>query len=365
MVSQVPVEVPVAGYPTVELVAALESKVNWTLLRTALKQAKLPVGLGWKALASNAEEATPEGSRLRKFLSDFFDETIIAGERYVQIYSVEKSFIDSLLKAIEKSTPLKSEFSEKYPLPLDLKSIRAAPSSPTLCEIRNFPNGDVSLVFCAAGYFDDRNVYESNQLSDLVKKAYDGIDRLITVRKTYYQSYDVITVRRQLERIEISVDQPSKLVGARFEDRPMEILTSGALHFSDFVGFGAKAPDNLFPAMSAIYTEPKEGRVVFLAFRTLTGSIKRERMTRDDDDLRDEIFHQAGMEAVGQDIKPYELEAEWNFKAPDGVGTVKLHGLISQLASQDPTLHGCYVKAHQISSFERTLNRLMTFTSKP
>jgi hypothetical protein len=98
-----------------------------------------------------------------------------------------------------------------------------------------------------------------------------------------------------------------------------------------------------------------------LAFRTTTGSVKRERMTSLSDDLRDERFHHAGMIAVGQDIKPYELELELDFTLPDGTAELRLAGMMSQLASATPTLHGCYVTAHQFNSFEKALNRLVTY----
>lgn len=360
MLSSAPASALKPKLPVDKLVSAIEARSSWTLLREALKREKFPPGNGWKDLKGSAAESNQEGVRLREFLRQYFEESLVAGERYVQIYSVEKELIDALSMSLVCAKVPASEFCATYPLPLDLKTLVTASSDPTLCEIREHGNGDVSLIFCAAGYYDDRMVYEHNQLSDLIKKAFAGVDKMITVRKTYYQSYDVVTIRRNLERIEISVDQPSKLSGIRFEERPMSILTAAALYLTDLVGFGARPADNLFPAISSIYSEKTEGRVVSLAFRTKTGSVKREKMTSSDDDLRDERFHQAGMVAVGQDIKPYELEVEWEFPSPDSDASIKLHGLLSQVSSEDPKLFGCYAKAHKKGSIEKALNRLMT-----
>lgn len=358
--SAAPVPAPKPKLPVDQLVSAIELRSSWTLLRDALKAAKFPPGHGWKDLKGTAAESTKEGARLREFLREYFDDSLVAGERYVQIYTVEKELIKALSTSLLGAKVPPSDFAATYPLPLDLKTLVTAPSDPTLCELREHGNGDVSLIFCSTGYFDDRTVYEHNQLSDLIKKAFVGVDKMITVRKTYYQSYDVVTIRRKLERIEISVDQPSKLNGNRFDNRPMSILTAAALYLTELVGFGARPADNLFPAISSIYSEKTEGRVVSLAFRTKTGSVKREKMTSPDDDLRDERFHQAGMVAVGQDIKPYELEVEWEFPSPDSDASLKLHGLLSQVSSEDPTLYGCYVKAHKEGSLEKAINRLMT-----
>ncbi len=357
--SQLPPVVPTLSVD--ELVSALELRTSWTLIRKALKLQKLPVGLGWKDLKGHAAENNAVGAKIRVFLQEYFEESIITGERFVQLYSVEKGLVSSIVSTAKTVTVPSSAFSAKYPLPLDVNILSGAPSDPTLCGVRTHTNGDISFIFCSAGYYDDKNSYDYGQLSALVQQTYSGIDKLITVRKSYYQAYDVITLRVGLERLEISVDQPGRLGSARLETRPMEILSACALSVQQLQGFGARPPENLFAAISSMYSAANEGKVTALAFRTTTGSVKRERMTTSSDDLRDERFHHAGMVAVGQDIKPYELELEWNFTLPDGSADLKLAGMLSQLASATPTLHGCYVSAHQSSSFEKALNRLVTY----
>lgn len=361
--TQVPpvVSSSISTLPVDELVSALELRTSWTLIRKALKLQKLPVGLGWKDLKGHASENNPVGAKLRVFLQQYFEESIITGERFVQLYSVEKDLVSSIVATAKTVTMPTSAFSAKFPLPLDVNILASAPSDPTLCGVRMNTNGDISFIFCSAGYYDDKNSYEYGQLSELVQKTYSGIDKLITVRKSYYQAYDVITLRVELERLEISVDQPRRLGSARLETRPMEILSACALHIQQLQGFGARPPENLFAAIASMYSAANEGKVTALAFRTTTGSVKRERMTTSSDDLRDERFHHAGMVAVGQDIKPYELELEWDFTMPEGSAELKLAGMLSQLASATPTLHGCYVSAHQSSSFEKSLNRLVTY----
>jgi hypothetical protein len=344
-----------------ELVSALELRTSWTLIRKALKLQKLPVGIGWKDLKGHAAENNAVGAKLRVFLQQYFEESIITGERFVQLYSVEKDLVSSIVATANTVTMPTSGFSKKYPLPLDVNILASAPSDPTLCAVRTNSKGDISFIFCSAGYYDDRTSYEYGQLSELVQKTYGGIDKLITVCKSYYQAYDVITLRVGLERLEISVDQPGRLGSARLETKPMEILSACALHIHQLQGFGARPPENLFAAISSMYSAANEGKVTALAFRTTTGSVKRERMTTSSDDLRDERFHHAGMVAVGQDIKPYEVEIEWDFTLPEGSAELKLAGMLSQLASASPTLHGCYVSAHQSSSFEKALNRLVTY----
>jgi hypothetical protein len=237
-----------------ELVSAMELRTSWTLIRKALKLHKLPVGSGWKDLKGHAAENNPVGVRIRAFLREYFDESIITGGRFVQLYSVDKDFVARIVSRCRSVTVPASPFGAKYPLPLDVSALATAPSDPTLCEVRHHSNGDISFIFCSAGYFDDKDTFEYGQLSDLVQRSFTGIDRLITVRKMYYQAYDVITLRASLERLEISVDQPGRIGSSSMETRPMEILTACALSVPELQGCGARPPENLFPAITAMYS---------------------------------------------------------------------------------------------------------------
>lgn len=330
-------------------------------MREALKSEKLPVGQGWKDVTANSSENTPQGVKLRAYVQKYFTESIITGDRYVQLYEVSGMLTSAILRKLENVVVSESAFSSSYPLPLDQELLSTAPSEPVLCEVRPHDNGDVSLILCSARSHDDSMSYTYSQLPQHVQNTYRQIDKLVTYRKVYYQAYDVVTIRTNLERIEICVDQPAKAGAVGLETLPLRMLSACALSVSDFTGMGAIPPANLFPAIAGMYAATKEGKVTALSFRTLTGSIKKERMTADTVDLREEKFHHAGMNALGQKISPYELALDFEFKFPDGQATLKLSALIRELASATPTLHGCYVTSATSSSFERTLNRLVTY----
>lgn len=352
---------PTTSLAVEALVDALQKRTMWTVMREALKKEQLPVGQGWKDLLANVTESTSQGSKLRTFVQAYFSDAIVAGERYVQIYQLGKEQITEITDFLTFATPSISDFSDKYPLPLDQKALANAPSEPTLCEIRLHENGDATMVFCSARNHDDRESYAYDQLPKHIRDTYLQIDKLVTYRKIYYQAYDVITIRKNLERIEVCVDQPEKLNAAGLDSVPLQVLSASALHIPSIRGIGAAPPENLFPAIAGMYYESTEGIVKALSFRTLTGSIKKERMTASTDDLRDEKFHHAGMNALGQKISPYELTLDLTFNAPDGSSTLKLAALIRELSSANPTLYGCYVSTTSALSLERTLNRLITY----
>lgn len=345
------------------IVDALRERTAWGTMRETLKKERLPVGQGWKDLAANAAESTQQGEKLRTFVRTYFSDSITGGERYVQLYQLSKEQILSIIKNTASAVADNTAFRAAYPLPLDQKELVSAPVDPTLCEVRSFANGDVSLVFCSARHHDDRVVYEYDQLPLQVRETYRQIDKLVTYQKIYYQAYDVVTIRKTLERIEVSIDQPDKAATSGLETLPLQVLSACTLHLPNLAGIGAKPPENLFPAIAGMYYESNEGIVKALSFRTLTGSIKKERMTTSTDDLRAEKFHHAGMNALGQKISPYELTLDLAFKAPVGYATLRLSALIRELSSVTPTLYGCYVSTVNGLSLELALNRLMVYVS--
>jgi hypothetical protein len=346
---------------TENLVAALKARVLFTVMREALKHEKLPVGQGWSDVVDNAKESTSQGARFRKFLSDYLAEANITGDRYVLLYDVGEDEIQSLARDMKGAIAHSPDFGAVYPLPIAKNQLASATDTPELCEVRALSNGDFSLVFCSARSYDDKLAIAAKDLPQQVLDHYAGIDKLVTYRKNFHQAYDVVTLRTNLRRIEICIDEPGKSKTSEIEVLPMKILSACALHVQHFKGMGAKPPENLFAAIAGMYYQGQEGKVIGLAFRTLTGSIKRERMTPGNDDLRDEKFHHAGMDAVGQKISPYELILEYDSYFPTKIATLKLSALIRELSSATPTLHGCYVSSTSFAAFEQALNRLVTY----
>ncbi len=333
----------------------------FTAMREALKQEKLPVGQGWADVIANATESTQQGERFRQFLGVYFAESTITGERYVQLYSVTDDVAQLIAAQIKGATAHSATFGAAYPLPLLQNQLAVASDEPELCEVRTHENGDFSLVFCSARWHDDKYAYQAKELPKHILDTYNGIDKLVTYRKVYFQAYDVVTLRTKLRRIEVCIDSPTKVKSADIDALPLRILSVCALHILSLKGIGAAPPENLFPAIAGMYYHSNEGKVMGLAFRTLTGSIKKERMTPDNDDLRNEKFHHAGMNAVGQKISPYELTLDYETKQSSRIATLKLSALIRELSSATPTLHGCYVMSSSFVAFEHALNRLVTY----
>jgi hypothetical protein len=97
------------------VIDALQKRTGWKALRETLKREKLPLGQGWKDLATNAAESTQNGERLRRFIATYFAESIVAGERYVQIYHPSEDQLSDLIASAKMSVSANSDFTRCYP----------------------------------------------------------------------------------------------------------------------------------------------------------------------------------------------------------------------------------------------------------
>ena len=328
-----------------DVINALRNRCGWPHLREALKKANLPAGTGWAEVGGAAEDKQGNGPKLRQFLWDYHWEHVIAGERYVQLYDLPTTSKAKLIGTLKAAVVPSSAFSSTYPLPLASKQLLSAPSDPTLVDVRALTGNDYALVYCSVRSYDIREKYEFSQLPSHVQQTYKEIDELITVKKIYFQAYDVAVVRPGLERIEICIDQPSKGAHAYLGTSVLGVFGALCNNIPALQEAYQSEPYNIFPAIGGIYFAQGEGTVRSLSFRTLTGSRKHEKMIKSDDDLRSEAFHHAGARAVRNKLKPYELTVDWDSKIPPGTVEVAMNALIRELSTASPRLDGFYVTA--------------------
>ncbi|ACA89605.1 MULTISPECIES: hypothetical protein [Burkholderia cepacia complex] len=347
--------------PSKSLIDALRDRCSLPDLRAALKKQNLPCGVAWSDVQGHADEKSTNGEKVRAFLAAYHIDSILAAEKFIKFYDLDAALAKTIEPTLKNAVVSKSDFSPSYPLPLTGAALSSATSDPTLVEVRELGGGDYALVYCSVRSYDDRTQYKYDQLPQNVKQTYGDIDQLITIRKVYFQAYDAVIIRPSLERIEVLLDQPKKTGRFQFDAMSIKVFSALANNIPALVPVYQSDAVNIFNAVSGIYYAPKEGVVRSLAFRTLTGSRKHERMITEADDLRSETFHHAGVEAVGNKIRPYELEVEWNFTLQPGKALLSLSAHIRELNMETPKLTGCLVAADSQVAVLQAINKIVAY----
>ena len=347
--------------PLLAVIEAIKERTPWPFMREVLKKNGIPPGNGWGLLIANASNTLAGGSTVEEFIRKFHREILISGERYVKLYELEQSHVSLLEAKLRQATPHRSEFSAKYPLPLVNQVLKGMDEAPTLVDVRHYSNGDCCLVYCSSRSYEHRERYDYRQLGKEVQNVYKGIDQLITIERRYFQAYDVVFFRKSLMRLELCIDQPGRggvKVAERAVNRLLPLLCAQS---STFEIVFQRQPLNLFPAIAGIYRTPGEGTVKTLSFRTLTGSTKTEKMQSDNDDLRREDFHSAGAQAVGNQIRPYEIEVDFTFPGTKDFASVVLAAPMRELSADPANLHHCFVITEHGGATSLALNKVVKY----
>ena len=347
-------------------------KARWTYrdLSAILKSEDIAPtkGYGWDALHDHFNGADAAlAAKATKVLSDLIGDLALAGTKDVHIFELSASSVQGIAAAMAAIVPpSQGVYKLAYPMPLREAALKVMSTDHELSATVHRPNGDVSLVLCARRTAEERNRYQFSQVTAAVKQAFSDVDEIITIKKTDYQVFDVLTVRPRLERIEVLVDQPELLRGKETSEmRCLSILGRAQTLVPGLAPlYETNSPLNLYPCINAIYRTATEGRVAKMSFRSPTDSKKREEMTSEKD-LRSEPFHAAGVQKVG-DITPYDITVIWDFLSQNisGGSGVQIGMPITGLSSETQNVrHARILNARSDTSLVAIVNKLVSYST--
>lgn len=327
------------------IISALrEQKHPFGAVREALAAVDKEAGGGWEKLpdkigAFSAEEQALVGAQLSKLVLN----RAVAGQKDLHIFDLQDDEIASIsaaLSGLVASGPYRASF----PVPLAPTQLAGKTTELVLTDAIYRENSDVSLVFCSTRIEYDTTKYEINQVSEAVRTAFADYDRIVAIKRSPYQIFDVLNFRPSLKRIEVLVDQPHRMSAQESsEDRCAAILAMVASRCRELQYlYENNSPLNLYNCINSMYQQAGEGKVKRLAFRAPSQSQKKEQLSSDDD-LRTEDFHAAGVLKVGT-ITVHDISLNWaNLFGGAGEASARIKINVGGLSSQ-----GAYVRSAEI-----------------
>lgn len=320
-----------------KLVAEIRQKYTLTDLRLLLKAESLGKAPGWEQLVERLEAGDSElQGKAEKVLKELHGDLILGGTKDVQIFDLPPEESTRIAAAFDKIEPSSPNFGVTYPLCLSETALRTLSSDHELAAKIKHKSGDISLVFCAKRTVEEQVRYQATEVTAAVRSAFAGFDEFIAVRRMDYQVFDVLTVRPSWNRLEVLVDCPDRIRLPETTDA----RTLGLLGRTMTLVPGLKTiyeknePMNLLPCINSLLQAKTEGRVSRLHFRSPTDSVKKESMTANKD-LRVEVFHKAGVQAVGA-ITPFDVTVTWDsLLTVKGSVSVRVGAPISILSAGD------------------------------
>lgn len=349
-----------------KLLEEIRQKYSLSELRAILKAEDLGPAPGWEKLTERFLEADGElKSRAEVLLKGLHGDLILAGTKDLQVFELtddQGALIAAAFAAVHPASP---SFGASYPLSVSETALRGLTFDHELTAKIEHTSGDVSLVFCARRTMEEQDRYQTNEVAAAVRAAFEGYEEFIAIRRMEYQIFDVVTVRRALNRIEVLVDYPDRLRSSEtIDQRVLALLGRLAWSVPDLTAtYETNLPMNLFACINNLLQATREGRVSKLSFRSPTDSVKKEAMTAIKD-LRVEVFHKAGVEAVGA-ITPFDVTVVWeslvNAKGPAGV---RVGAPISVLSAGEPFVRTARILgARSDSAVLAVVNKLVAYST--
>ncbi len=326
------------------LSALREQKHPFAAVREALARVDKEAGGGWDKLPDkigdySAEDQAAIGAQLSKLILN----RAVAGQKDLHIFHLEDdeiAAISSGLLGLAAAGP----YAATFPLPLTPTQLSGKTGELFLSNVIYRENSDVSLVFCATRIEYDKTPYEINHFNQAVQTAFEGYDRVVAIKRSPYQIFDVFNFRPGLKRIEVLVDQPNRMSSDEdSEERCTAILAMVANRCGQLLSvYENNSPLNLYSCINSMYLDANEGKIKRLAFRAPSQSQKKEQLTSEDD-LRTEDFHAAGVLKVGV-ITVHDISLHWA-TLPGGAGEAKARIKINV---GDLSNQGAYVRYAEI-----------------
>lgn len=278
-----------------------------------LREHGLETAKGWDPLLDKFRKpgVSPEvTARRNDGVRAIYLDLVLYGDKAVAVFPVDAEVAPKLAGLLPTIVEPHAEYRKSYPLPLDDRRLNPLDLLPHAVA-GDVVADDELLELCSKRYYTVRDEIDTADLGDGVRKAFDGYDSLIGVRRGVYQAHDFVAFSMARSSIEVRVDVRRGMTGKDVSEAigHVRAYVNGALKRLTGIDFVLGSRKNFFPRIVELYNED-DGRVACLGHATGTSSIKDERMRRRRDDLREETFHKEGLRALG-DTNPYKIIKTW------------------------------------------------------
>jgi len=331
-----------------DLADSLAARMPYLVGCDILHECGLSAGRGWDKTVKKLRDLDPTSDPTIKDSLDLckqkYHQHVLCGEKDVRFYQVENEEHKNIIDILQTKRPPDNVFSANYPYILDSENLgNSELGNAQIAAVENLEDG-IALVFSYGRMTESRRHIDYGELSEEIAERLPNVSEIIAVENVLRQSYDVVWVPYKSNMIEVRADSP--------KDAPVDFAIRSHNHVrskfnEEILGYeGLSHATNVFSLIENLYRDDEEGIVVEMAFSTQTSSIKSEKMRRRQLDLRRELYHRSGTDALGGQIDPYRISVEWHRpgRSNSALPEVSLNSRVHELHSEAPVLSDVIVR---------------------
>ena len=295
-----------------EVAQSMRARIPWSVAQRIFQSAGLPRGQGWDKTLERLRNVDPAPFGVESEVEDALVEHYHCGEKTVRLFHVSSERRGAIREKLDRVKIGHSVFGDYFPLLVPVEKLPDEPLAPVLISVEKSDAG-TTAVLASVRTISVREVLDRNSMPDSTTEELSAYDEIIGVRHIRHQAMDVLWIPAKEKFVELRIDSPRGF----HKDAVVIAVEQTIQSVNKIVGEGNfDKPVNLFPLIHSIYSTPTEGTVVELAFGTSTASLKHEKMRRRRLDLRAEVYHKAGKQALGTAIEPHHLSVVWFIHSP-------------------------------------------------
>ncbi|WP_219728706.1 hypothetical protein, partial [Serratia marcescens] len=334
-----------------------EKGVSFRVVQHGLKFLNLSSARGWEPLLAHYAEinsADIDDSIKTLYLSQlYFGQRTVyfsqVSEDDNDVFATNVAHVCDVMRELYYSSAHShlSLYRGRYPLPVSQDELHSLPLTNPCPVFLDETSERLRLIFTYPRAYKERVAIDISDVDfsgDEVSQ-FRGFDEIIGIKSGRAQSFDCIQLDKMTGVVQFQIDHSRHILKDEMDiaaRRYRHMLMDG---YREMTGVSAPvARINIHSKIDELYGSD-DGRVYNLEHATATGSVKTEKMRKREDDLRDEQFHQAGLDAIDGETNNFCITKQWDGECGSCL-KLTIDGGVSLAARSDPqvdyaTLEGC------------------------
>ncbi|WP_279051295.1 hypothetical protein [Cedecea davisae] len=334
-----------------------EKGVSFRVVQHGLKYFNLSSARGWEPLLEHYSELN--SADINDSIKELYLSQLFFGQRTVYFsqiledendtFSANASNVCDVIRELFYSSRHSnlSLYRDSYPLPISYDELHSVPLTNPCPVFIDETNDVLQLIFTYPRAYKERVAIDISDLdfsSDEVSQL-RGFEEIIGVKSGRAQSFDCIRLDKNTGVVQFQIDHSRNILKDEMDSaarRYRHMLMDG---YREMNGVSIPMENiNIHSKIDELY-DSDDGRIHNLEHATATGSVKTEKMRKREDDLRDEQFHQAGLDAIDGDTNNFCITKQWDGECGSCL-KLTIDGGVSLAARSNPkvdyaTLEGC------------------------
>ncbi|NKI76225.1 hypothetical protein Dpoa2040_003567 [Dickeya sp. CFBP 2040] len=331
--------------------------ISFRVVQHGLKFSNLSSARGWEPLLEHYSEIN--STDVNESVRGLYLSQLFFGQRTVYFSQISEdehgdlsanivNVCDVIKEIFNSSTHTNlSLYRNSYPLPISHDELQSVPLTNPCPVFLDETDEMLRIIFTYPRAYKERVIIDISEinLSDDGESQFSGFDEIIGVKSGRAQSFDCVQLDKNTGVIQFQIDHSRNIL--------KDEMDSAARRYRHMLMDGYRDMNNISIPMESINIHSKidelydsdDGRIHNLEHATATGSVKTEKMRKREDDLRDEQFHLAGLDAIDGDTNNFCITKQWDGECGSCL-KLTIDGGVSLAARSNPkvdcaTLEGC------------------------